>query len=357
MAGRRRHIIGCMTGTSLDGLDAALVEVNGSGLEMTAGLVRAAERPLGECAAVLRRLAEGEPLSAKAIAEASLQLGQLHAEVASELADGDAVDLVAVHGQTVFHAPPMSWQLINPWPIVMELRCPVVSDLRGADLATGGEGAPITPLADWVLFRGDGRPRWIVNLGGFCNATYLPGDGLEGVRGFDICACNQLLDAAARQVLDEPFDRDGAAAMAGVADDASVAELVQMLTGQRSEGRSLGTGDEGLAWLPAKVQMLARNDLMATIATGVGRAIRSVLDATPGDVILAGGGVRNEALVGAMGTTQTSDALGVPIQARESMSMAVLGALAQDGLPITLPAVTRRGESVPSAGSWVFPAK
>src|SRR5690606_34564910 len=104
------------------------------------------------------------------------------------------------------------------WP-----RATVISDLRQRDLAQGGQGAPITPLADWILFKDAGASRAIVNLGGFCNATILPAaqdtdcarTSLDAVRGFDICPCNQLLDWIARNRLGAAFDQRGDAAMRG----------------------------------------------------------------------------------------------------------------------------------------------
>ena len=338
-----------MTGTSLDGLDVALVEATGEGPAMRVRLVAQLDRPLGDLAAALRALAEGEVMNAADIAAASLALGELHADACRELAGGRRIDLVALHGQTVFHRAPASWQLINPWPVAAAIGCDVVSDLRGADLAAGGQGAPITPLSDLVMFGGD-ADRLIVNLGGFCNVTALRGDG--DVRGFDVCACNQLLDAAARKVLGEPFDRDGAAGLAGHADGEAVEALKRRLLAQRDEGRSLGSGDEFFDWLDRQP---TTNDTLATAAAGVGGAIRDVLDRElpHAEVVAAGGGARNKALLAAIGTSRSSADSGVPIDAREAMAMAVLGLLARDGEPITLPAVTGRRQSVPSAGQWI----
>jgi len=351
-----RLVIGCMTGTSLDGLDAALVEISGSGLGLSAKLVALRDAPLGEAGTVLRLLASGQPVAAADICGAARQFGELHAEVCVDLAGDRGVDSVAVHGQTVYHAAPSSWQLINPWPIVSRVGCRVVSDLRGADLAAAGQGAPITPLADFVMFGHAEVPRVIVNLGGFCNATFLPaGDDPAGVRGFDVCVCNQLLDEAARRVLGTPFDRDGDHAAAGHADPAAADQLFEALVAQHAAGRSLGTGDEGLAWLDAHADRLAANDLLASAASGVGRAIAHAC--AGGELLLAGGGARNRALVRAIGSSRTTGDLGVPVEAREAMAMAVLGALADDGVPITLQAVTGREDRVPLAGSWTYPAK
>ena len=167
-------IAGCMTGTSLDGLDAALVRVSGTDLSMRAEVVRAISRPLGRLARPLRRLAEQHPMTAGEVAVLSRDFALLHVKTLRELLGRERPALVSVHGQTVFHAPPVSWQLMNPAPIVEALDVPVVFDLRAADLARGGEGAPITPLADFVFFRSETRTRMVVNLGGFCNVTLLP---------------------------------------------------------------------------------------------------------------------------------------------------------------------------------------
>ena len=355
-----RLCIGCMTGTSIDALDAALVEVEGRGLEMKTRLVRARSWPLDELGVELRAIAHQEPQRAEQIADIAWRFGEFHARCTSELLGRVKADLVCVHGQTVFHKPPLSWQLINPAPIAAALRAPVVYDLRQADLAAGGQGAPITPLADWVLFRDARQSRAVVNLGGFCNITLLPaGGGPETVRGMDVCVCNQLLDAVARAALDAPFDDGGAAALAGTPNDAAVLDLAAVLERQSRSGRSLGTGDEAPAWISRHRASLSGPDLAASACAAIARTIAAA--ATSADaLILAGGGVRNRALVGALeaqtkGRTQPSDDLGVPAPFREAIEFAVLGALCQDRVPITLAAVTGCGEPAPVSGCWILP--
>ncbi len=156
-AERTRIIAGCRTGTSLDGLDVVLAEVRGTGLAISARTVAGAHRELGELGGVLRRLASGGPAPPIEYLRAARRLGELHAEAVGGLCRGANVprpDLVAAHGQTIWHASRevLSWQLFDPWPLVTKLRSPVVYDLRQADLNVGGRGAPITPLADWVLY-------------------------------------------------------------------------------------------------------------------------------------------------------------------------------------------------------------
>jgi anhydro-N-acetylmuramic acid kinase len=351
-----------MTGTSLDGIDVAAAEIRGIGLQMQARLIRHDHADLGPLAGDLRRAAEQEPMTAETLAGLSLALGKRYAEVVGVAAgDGQRPDLIAVHGQTIVHRPPVSWQLINPAPVALRFNCPVVFDLRQADLAAGGRGAPITPVADWVLFGDPETRRAVVNLGGFCNVTVLGEDGdepLAGVRGFDVCACNQVLDAAARRGLDAPYDDGGRAALLGDAQDDAVAELAEILVRQRSSGQSLGTGDEAGSWVATYGGRLRPQDLAASAVDAIARCIGDALSAHDVDeIVVAGGGVRNEALVEALRRhaglpLRPSDELDVPVQAREALAMAVLGALCADRVPITLPRVTGRADTAPLAGTW-----
>jgi 1,6-anhydro-N-acetylmuramate kinase len=345
-----RLAMGFMTGTSLDALDAALVEADGTGLAMRVRMIAHATTDLGELRARLCALASGEPMDATMIAATALDFGRLHAQAAHQLAGGRRVDLAAIHGQTVMHAPPLSWQLVHPWPVAEALGCAVASDLRGADLAAGGQGAPITPLADWILFRGD-QPTAVVNLGGFCNVTLLPAAdaGPNTISGMDVCPCNHLLDAAARKAIDLPYDPDGHHAAQGRPNPLAADDLLNQLRRGLAQGRSLGSGDEGLAWF-ARQASLTGPDLLATVVHAVGTCIGQTIASRTRPstrVLLAGGGARNRSLRDAIAralpprTVDSTAAHGMPIEAREAAEMAVLGLLAWDGVPITLPAVTR----------------
>ena len=151
---QERLIVGCMTGTSVDGIDAALVRITGEGLAITATIEKTASAELGKHTDQLRAFANGEPMKAANIAVLAHALGLRHAETIKHLCTDQPIDLIAVHGQTVFHSSWLpTWQMIDPWPIVNAIKAPVVFDLRRADTAAKGEGAPITPLADWIMFR------------------------------------------------------------------------------------------------------------------------------------------------------------------------------------------------------------
>jgi 1,6-anhydro-N-acetylmuramate kinase len=364
---RTRLVLGAMTGTSIDGIDLALVRIEGSGLSMRAETIATRSAGLGDLAPRLRAAAPQAPMTAGDFARLALGLGELHAREARVLLDAagvSSIDLAAVHGQTVFHQPPASWQLINPHPVARALGCAVAFDLRGTDLAHGGQGAPLTPLADWVLFRA-AHARAVVNLGGFANATVLPPCGpdpeadVARVRGADLCACNQLLDHAARRALGRDFDADGAAAARGTPDESTVAALRTALApGNRP--RSLGTGDEQFAIVDHAAAGLAPEDLLASVAAAVGAAIGAAIAAGGvSDAVIAGGGTRHRPLVAAiaraaMVPVSMSDSAGIPASHREAIGWAVLGALAQDGVPASLPAVTgASGHPHLRSGAWI----
>ncbi len=357
-----RLVVGFMSGTSIDALDAALVEIRGDGLASAARLLAAASYALGAVGDELRRLANQERFSAAEIAGLSRRFTDLHGELARDLLAGRCADLIAVHGQTVYHAPPVSWQLFSPAALARATAAAVVCDLRAADMAAGGQGAPITPLADWILFRAPCERRVIVNLGGFANFTALPADAgdpaaaLDAIAGGDICVCNQLLDRLARERLNAAFDPDGAAAASGRSDAAARAALQDALQAQAAAGRSLGTGDELPAWFDAHAARLAPADALRTACDAIGGAIAARLPACE-RVLLAGGGARNRQLRAAIAAAapaplELTDAHGVPLEQREAICMAVLGALSQDGVAITLPQITGCRRPAPVAGVW-----
>lgn len=359
-----RLVAGAMTGTSIDGLDVALVAIEGTGLDLRPRFIRGLSRELGPAAAGLRDLADQRPLTAAAIARLMHDVALAHLAALRELAEGGRLDLVAIHGQTVYHAPPISWQLFQPAPVAHGLGAPVVHDLRAADLARGGQGAPITPLADWVALRSPSERRVVVNLGGFCNLTVLPaGGGIDTIAGGDVCACNQILDHLARTLLGRPYDADGAVAASAAPDADAVAAFAAALRRQASARRSLGTGDELAAAIDAFGGRLPPAVIAASACRAIAGAIAAAAAASgpPARVLLAGGGLRNRALRAELGAAcapaavEATDAHGVPAAYREAFAMAVLGALAQDRVAITLPGVTGVAAPAPLAGCWTLP--
>ena len=359
---RLRYVVGCMSGTSMDAIDAALIAIEGRGLAMRVNVLHGASVSLRALRPLIAPLAAGKSGDAVAFTALALKLGQSHI-AAIQLAIGRRkVDLIAVHGQTLYHAPPLSWQILNPHPIAQAFGVPVVFDLRGADLAAGGQGAPITPLADWVLLRHPSERRIVVNLGGFANYTDLPPGGradIDHIRGGDLCVCNQLLDTIAARYLRKPFDRNGEAASKGRIIPVLYRRLCQQLQTQAAAGRSLGTGDEIVHCLPRPFAVSKGPDVAATACAAIGHTLSGALQAAD-RVILAGGGAFNRTLVAEIsrhfpGSVNGADDLGVPIQYREAIEMAVLGALCADRVPITLRQVTHRNRGKLISGCWVHP--
>lgn len=361
-----RLVIGCMSGTSLDGLDAALVEIEGTGLPMQARFLELRSREFDDLGGRLRRLADQSPMSSGAIARMRSEFVAVHVELVRELAGGRTPDLVVVHGQTVHHCPPLTWQLFDPAPLVHALRVPVVCDLRSADVAAGGQGAPITPLADFILFRDARERRAVVNLGGFANFTWLPAvkeraasELITEIRGGDICVCNQLLNEVSRRAFAEPHDDRGRRARATTSPPALCESLGRLLAPQ-GRGRSLGTGDECREWIEQYLGRYAGDQLLRACCEVIAGCIGAALEGVADRVLLAGGGARNDTLAeliaAATGApTGRTDDYGLPIDAREAAEMAVLGALAADGVQITLPQVTKPTSSVGRAGVWAYP--
>lgn len=390
-----RRVIGCMTGTSLDGLDVALVTTRGVGLDLEPVEIELAGESFGAEVDRMRDFAAGAALTASEIADLAAEMGRRHAALIAGRWPELQPDLVVLHGQTVTHRPPRSWQLVDPWPVAATLRCPVVFDLRSADLAARGRGAPITPLADAILYRRRrraGTTTVVINLGGFANATLLPGLDPQAAHGFDCCPCNHLLDAASRTVLDRPYDDGGRVAAAGRPDPAA-ADALRTIAGRLAvEGRSGGDGDEHRDHAIAVARRIAEShgpaDALATIVEAVAGSVIDAIDRTldartraiggtdgtdgtetpkvpVADIVLAGGGVRNEALVAALRrhatmlgpaiTMHPDEIDGVSPIAREAAAMAILGLLAADGVAITTIRSTGRSPEVLPAGCWVHP--
>jgi len=359
-----RLVVGCMTGSSIDGLDVALVKITGRGMDMTVELVDACSHSLDSVARDLKRFACQEPLPAGEITSLCYTYSDLHRRAISELLTGTTAQLIAIHGQTVYHHPPLSWQMLNPALIAYPLGIPVVYDMRSADLALGGQGAPITPIADYILFRDFFEMRAVVNFGGFANITVIPqissfSKEVGGIQAGDVCVCNQLLDRLALRFLGTKYDEDGSAAMQGKVIPKVVSELMTRLGRQMYSGRSLGTGDELIGWIDYVCGLGHKaEDILRSACSAVAQVIAAHSEGAD-RLILAGGGARNKAVLTELelhtdAKLSYSTDFGIPVEFREAAEMAVLGALCQDRVPITLPQVTLVAVP-PVCGSWVIP--
>ena len=391
-------IVGLMSGTSYDGVDVVAAEFTAVG--ETLRMRPLGHRELGYDEELRERIGAvlpPNPTTIEAVCRLDNALGAVFADAAAlgvALAGGHA-DMVVSPGQTVFHwvdggTAHGTLQLGAPARVAARVGVPVLSDLRSADVAAGGQGAPLVPAFDALLLApGDpdagrqhgggsgagGRPgggggprgsagsgvRATLNLGGIANLTVVAPDA--PVLGYDVGPANALLDAAARRFLGRPCDTDGARAAAGRVHPGLLALLLAepyyAAAPPKSTGKELfhpGYLDERLAGLGEPV---APDDVFATLTELTARTVAAACARhRVTEVVAAGGGVRNPTLWGRLAALaadrwvlRTTDELGVPAQAREAYAFALLGWLSWHGLPGALPSVTgaRRAAVL---GSW-----
>lgn len=356
-------VAGVLSGTSADGIDVVLVRprvrASDAGPRLAA-LPQLAFETLPFDAALgarVRAALDGAPLGPRELALLDRDLGLAFGAAARAVADrhGVALDLVASHGQTVYHHDgaaadgKASLQLGDGDFCAEAAGCATVSDFRRRDLAAGGEGAPLSALVDDLLLAEEPRPLLLLNLGGMANLSWY---GRAGeCLAFDTGPAGSLLDGLTRRLLDRPCDTDGALALAGTADEALVAELCAHPFLAAAPPKSTGRDTFGARFVD---ELLKRGsgrspeDWLATATRFVGRSIRRALDflpARPGELLVAGGGVHNPALLGEIERETglhavSSAARGLDPDAREALVFAGLGARAILGEPSTRPGVT-----------------
>jgi len=363
------RVIGLMSGTSADGVDAALVEWPDDAAARPFRLVAFAASPFdaalqdrihvlaaGRLAArdVLRELAALDVLLAERFAAAAAAVAR---EAGVPL---DAVDAIASHGQTVAHHPELraTLQIGDPSLIAERTGVTTVADFRPRDLAAGGEGAPLAPFFHFAALGDPAESRAVLNLGGIANVTVLPrGGAADDVMGFDVGPANALLDTAVRVLTEgrEHMDRDGVRARRGRVDAPLLARLLDDEFLRRAPPKS--TGRERYGWAEGEALVAewraagrAGDDLVATlvafVAEAVARACRDFGGGAPDRLLVCGGGARNPAMMEALGATlpqtvvEPTDRAGVPAHAVEAMAFSLMGRNALLGLPNHLPRCT-----------------
>jgi anhydro-N-acetylmuramic acid kinase len=365
------RVIGLMSGTSADGVDAALVEWP-EGQAARPFRLRAFRQEAypPEVQERIHRLAAGRVAADEALRELAtldVALGERFAAAAAAVAadaglDLAGVDAIASHGQTVAHHPGerATLQIGDPSVIAERTRCTTVADFRPRDIAAGGEGAPLAPFFHFEAFARADEGRVVLNLGGIANVTWLPRAAApEDVVAFDVGPANALIDGVVTHFTSgrERMDRDGARALRGAVDAALLARLLDDEYLRRPPPKSTGRERYGTK----EAEALARewrergapeDDLVATLvaftAESVGRACREFL-ADPSEIdrlLVGGGGSDNPALMRALAASlpevevQPFDAAGVPAAAAEAMAFALMGRNALLGIPNHLPRCT-----------------
>lgn len=364
--------IGIMSGTSMDGIDACLVEFHPQGHTLIAGHSRLWPKDLQHQLRILAQPGDNE----------IERLGGTDARIADEFASC-ALDLLATagikpqqvtaigsHGQTIRHrpnaTPPFTLQIGDPNRIAELTGITTVGDFRRRDMAAGGQGAPLVCSFHDSLFRSPDETRVILNIGGIANITILPADPQVPVSGFDTGPGNTLLDAWARRNLGTQFDESGAWASGGDVEQSLLADMLGDDYLQLPAPKSTGPEYFNLSWLDSILDghpQTDPQDVQATLARfGADTITQAIQGAAPGcaRVIACGGGVHNRVLMTKLGMglgsiqLDTSADYGIDPDKVEAMAFAWLARQTLLGLPGNIPAVT--GASGPRVLGGIYAA-
>lgn len=365
-----RYIIGLASGSSADGVDGALLETAGTGLELRPRLLHALHQPYGrELRDLVLRISGPGPIDAGQAALLHRLLGETFAAAARQVADRASFSLARVQcigcpGHTVWHDPdgrfPATLALGMAAVVAERTGVTTVSDFRARDVAAGGHGVPLAALADYLLFRHASEERVLLHLGGLARVVFLPaGSRAPQLVGFEAGPCNVLLDALMRQVTGgrEGYDAGGKHAVQG----RCIEPLLQRWLGhpylQKRPPKSLPRqtfGDEFAHQAVVQARQLhwGLHDLLCTathfVADGIALALARYLPPAqaPRRVLISGGGTRNGLLLHLLeqrlaGTPlERTDKVGVPAEARKPLTFGLLAALTLDGVPANVPAAT-----------------
>jgi anhydro-N-acetylmuramic acid kinase len=371
------RVIGLISGTSADGIDAAVVDIVRQAGEVCIHPLAWLTLPIPDDLRA-RIFGTSDPQIGRVddVCRLDALLGEWFARAARAVAEKaamtlDEVDLIASHGQTIYHAvgrdeePPSTLQIGEPAVIAERTGRTVVADFRPRDVAAGGQGAPLAPYVDYLLFADARVARAVQNIGGIANVTYIPtGANRDDVIAFDTGPGNMVLDALARALYGRPFDRDGEIATKGRIDEELLGVLLADPFYAAPPPKSTGREHYGAPFVEelrrrAVARGLRDEDLLAT-ATAL--TVRSIANgyrrflARVDEVIVSGGGADNQTLTrwlaDAVRTAhphaivRRSDDLGVPSKAKEAIIFAVLGYETIHGRTGTLPGSTGASRAV-----------
>lgn len=373
-----RRVVGLMSGTSVDGIDAALVEIGGTDEAPEVRLVAFEDRPWPE---EVRRqifpLFRPETATVDKIGYMNFLMGEIYAQSVSSVVEKAGltladIDLIGSHGQTIWHAPevcgkdgfPVSFtvQIGEGSVIAARTGVPTVSDFRVADMAVGGQGAPLVPFSEYLLYRRPGETILLQNIGGIGNMTVLPGDeGPEAVYAFDTGPGNMIIDAVVSALTGgaKTYDAGGAMAAEGRVDEALLAMLQQDpyydMPLPKTTGRELfGVQYVGKILDYQRAHGLSDADVLATvtdltawsIADGYARYVLPRRQAA--ELVVGGGGSYNATLLGFLRTrfapygvqVRTQEDLGWSSDAKEAVAFAIMADCCVREKPNVLPSVT-----------------
>lgn len=367
---RALRVVGLMSGTSADGIDVAVTDIDGRRVRVRAfGMV---PYPAGVRRDIFR-LFDAATGRVDDVCHMNAVIGELFAQAVLKVCAREgiplsSIDLIGSHGQTVHHLPNgrpfgrgrlrSTLQIGEPSVIAERTGITTVADFRPRDVAAGGEGAPLVPYADAFLFRHPRLNRALQNIGGIGNVTWLPaGRGTEGVIAFDTGPGNMMIDRAVSVLTDGrlTFDRGGRMALRGRVDATLLAELMRHPFLRRRPPKTTGREQFGAAFTDdfirrARRKGLAAPDVVATLteftAASIADACAWHLPGAPDEVILCGGGARNDTLARqlaerlCLARVRIMDEFGIDADAKEAVSFALLAYATVHGLPSNVPSAT-----------------
>jgi anhydro-N-acetylmuramic acid kinase len=380
MPHRKRHArlaVGLMSGTSVDGIDAALVRLAGPADHPRVRLLAFVTLPYpAEVKLWIMRVAAGEPITAGGVSQLNFLLGELFAKAALRVCRAahvspQRVSVIGSHGQTIYHqgsselipgvgqaVGPNTLQIAEPAVIAERTGAPVVADFRTADMAAGGQGAPLVPMVDYLLLRDARKGTVALNIGGIANVTVIPAGAKPlDVTGFDTGPGNMVSDALVRHFTGDRkcYDAGGRVAALGRVNEPLLADTLchpffsqppPKSAGREQFGREF-VGGHFLSRKRARFEDLLRTSLELTARTITGALARFVIPGTKfGRLIVSGGGAHNLTLLKRLAellpelTVELSDRYGLPVDAKEAIAFAILADRTLHGLPGNLPRVT-----------------
>jgi anhydro-N-acetylmuramic acid kinase len=361
------YYIGLMSGTSADGIDAALVAMHGEQIELHAYI----EQPLAETLrSQLLTLNRAPQLALEDLCQLQYDVAQTFIQATEALLehaklDAGSIRAIGSHGQTLFHAPhiPMSLQIGHPALIAKQTGIDTVADFRIDNMAVGGQGAPLAPAFHQALFAPD-TPCCVVNIGGIANISLLRPDSAP--QGFDCGPGNALMDELSQRHFDCPYDRNGAVAASAEPVAALLHQLLEHPYFQQSFPKSTGRETFHSGWLAqqleAYAQPVAPAELMATLseltAAGIAQSVAQ-LGLHNGPLWVVGGGAFNPDLIARLQRrlpdfqVASSAVMGINPAAIEAMMCAWLAHQRLEARPIPLKAVTGARKDVTLGGVWL----
>lgn len=383
----KRHIIGLMSGTSADGISACLAEITGNSVNTKVKLVASQTYPYKrELRETILQLTNSPKVPIEDVARLNIVLGKELAGAATKIAGRGGIalkdiDLIGSHGHTVIHKPPLpsksptratdnlpfTLQIGEPSFIALETGVTTIADFRMGDLAAGGNGAPLVPYTDYLLFRHPAKSRAIQNIGGIANVTFLPqGCTTDDIIAFDNGPGNMVIDRLTKIITRgrQDYDDSGKLAEKGSVNEDLLARLMNHPYLLKPLPKSTGREDFGTQFTDTLYKEALANscDEHSILATATAFTAKSIAESYKryimprhkvSEIILCGGGSKNNTLVkflrkflGEEIPLHTVEDFGIPTQAKEALSFAILANETICGNPANIPAATGARERV-----------